>query len=259
MAQLSRPYQIALAVVALLGVVWAVALRSHGPGSSPSEPAPAKAATTAASATGGGGSASASTAAQAKSAAAPSSVYHGAAPGRRRAHPGDRQSSRRGRDITAQCSRTAAQVWRSLPGNTGFHHRKHILGNSSEIAYCGPQNRVPHDGQGDCDDHTHARHKVSQPTCRQSPSRAQCPAGSGRSGACARQDGHARVLGPEVERQPRGSPAGQRACGRFERQCRRPRGSGQPGRAVRQDHRSGARLRDAHDLDRQSSGCREHA
>jgi len=83
MAQLSRPYQIALAVVALLGVVWAVALRGHGPGSSPSEPAPANTATTASSATAAGASASSSTstAVQAKSAAAPSSVYHGAAPG----------------------------------------------------------------------------------------------------------------------------------------------------------------------------------
>ncbi len=85
MAQLSRPYQIALAAVALLGVVWAVALRAHGPGSSPSEPAPAKTATTAAGSSSGasasGSSASPSPAAEARSAVAPTQVYHGSAPG----------------------------------------------------------------------------------------------------------------------------------------------------------------------------------
>ncbi|MGA7705046.1 MAG: hypothetical protein WB998_09155 [Solirubrobacteraceae bacterium] len=81
MAQLSRPYQIALAAVAVLGLVWAVALRAHGP--SPSQPAPAKASTAAASPASGGSAASssASAAAEAKAAAAPTPIYHGAAPG----------------------------------------------------------------------------------------------------------------------------------------------------------------------------------
>jgi hypothetical protein len=65
MAQLSRPYQIALAAIAVLGLVWAVALRGHS--SNPSEPVPASPAS--------------SPSAQAKAAAAPTPVYHGAAPG----------------------------------------------------------------------------------------------------------------------------------------------------------------------------------
>ncbi len=82
MAQLSRPYQIALAAVAVLGLVWAVALRAHGPSPSPSEPAPTKA-TAAATSSAGAASASSSTnaAAEAKAAAAPTPIYHGAAPG----------------------------------------------------------------------------------------------------------------------------------------------------------------------------------
>ncbi len=70
MAQLSRPYQIALGAVAVLGLVWVMALRGHA--SNPSEPAPAAP------------SAPASTpnaASEAKAAAAPTPVYHGAAPG----------------------------------------------------------------------------------------------------------------------------------------------------------------------------------
>jgi hypothetical protein len=68
-AQLSRPYQIALAAVALLGLVWVVALRGHDRGqheSTGSAPAPAPAP---------------SAQAQAKAAAKPTPVYHGAAPG----------------------------------------------------------------------------------------------------------------------------------------------------------------------------------
>ena len=82
MAQLSRPYQIALAVVAVLGLVWAVALRAHGPGSSPSEPAPTKAPVAATSAAGtADASSSTNAAAEAKVAAAATPIYHGAAPG----------------------------------------------------------------------------------------------------------------------------------------------------------------------------------
>lgn len=82
MAQLSRPYQIALAVVAVLGLVWAVALRAHGPSSSPSEPAPRKALAAATSSAGtASASSSTSAAAEAKAAAAATPIYHGAAPG----------------------------------------------------------------------------------------------------------------------------------------------------------------------------------
>jgi len=70
-AQLSRPYQIALAAVALLGLVWVVALRGHGPAqheSTGTGPAPAPAPSTQAQA-------------EAKAAAQPTPIYHGAAPG----------------------------------------------------------------------------------------------------------------------------------------------------------------------------------
>jgi len=69
-AQISRPFQVALAAVALLGLVWVVALHAHAPGHSestgtvPSTPAPAP-----------------NAAAEAKAAAAPTPIYHGAAPG----------------------------------------------------------------------------------------------------------------------------------------------------------------------------------
>jgi len=64
MAQLSRPYQLALVAVALLAAVWLVALRGH-------------------SSSGGSGSGASSPPAQsaAKSPASPSSASHGSAPG----------------------------------------------------------------------------------------------------------------------------------------------------------------------------------
>lgn len=67
MAQLSRPFQIALAAVALLGLVWVVALHGHAPGqheSTGTAPAPAPSARP-----------------QEKAGAPPSSIYKGAAPG----------------------------------------------------------------------------------------------------------------------------------------------------------------------------------
>jgi hypothetical protein len=67
-AQLSRPYQIALGAVAVLGLVWMMALRGHA--ANPSEPAPATPAP----------QAPAKTVAQTNP-GAPTSVYHGAAPG----------------------------------------------------------------------------------------------------------------------------------------------------------------------------------
>ncbi len=77
MLSLSRPYQIALAAAAVLGLVWVVALRGHG--SRSSEPSPtSRSSSTAATAAGSSGS---SAAAQAKTAATPTPIYHGAAPG----------------------------------------------------------------------------------------------------------------------------------------------------------------------------------
>jgi hypothetical protein len=70
MAQLSRPYQIILGVVVVFGLIWAVALRGHS--SNPSEPtASAPTAPSSASSSGSSGG----------NAAAPTKVYHGAAPG----------------------------------------------------------------------------------------------------------------------------------------------------------------------------------
>jgi hypothetical protein len=74
MAQLSRPYQIALGALVLLALVWFVALRGHSTSSSPT---PAASAPSSAGAPAAGSSA----AAQAKAAAAPTPIYHGAAPG----------------------------------------------------------------------------------------------------------------------------------------------------------------------------------
>jgi hypothetical protein len=70
MAQLSRPYQIALAATVFLALVWFVALRPHSTSSSSTPVASAPASTPAPTA-----------ASAAKAAAAPSKIYHGAAPG----------------------------------------------------------------------------------------------------------------------------------------------------------------------------------
>lgn len=86
MAQLSRPYQIGLGVVALLALVWVVALRGHA--SNPSEPAPSAAhgnsqATHASSGSSGGGSSTGASKAaeEARVAGTPTKIYHGPAPG----------------------------------------------------------------------------------------------------------------------------------------------------------------------------------
>jgi hypothetical protein len=76
-AQLSRPYQIALAVAAVLALVWFVALRSHS--SNPSAPAPSSSASTPAQTSSSPSSSVA--ASEAHKAAAPTPIYHGPAPG----------------------------------------------------------------------------------------------------------------------------------------------------------------------------------
>lgn len=70
MAQLSRPYQIALGAMVVLGLVWAMALRGHA--SNQPEPASTSSPTS---------TPATSAAAEAKAAAAPTPIYHGAAPG----------------------------------------------------------------------------------------------------------------------------------------------------------------------------------
>jgi hypothetical protein len=76
MAQLSRPYQIALAVLAFLVLVWFVALRGHSSSSTPVASTPASAPATAPAST-----PESTAASEAKAAAAPTPVYHGATPG----------------------------------------------------------------------------------------------------------------------------------------------------------------------------------
>jgi hypothetical protein len=74
MAQISRPFQIGLAALAVFVLAWFAVL--HRPGSSPSEPAPAPASAPAA-----GTAAAPATAAKPSSPGSSSPVYHGAAPG----------------------------------------------------------------------------------------------------------------------------------------------------------------------------------
>jgi pilus assembly protein FimV len=82
--QISRPFQIALAAVALLLVIWLVALRGHSSGGGSTTSAPA-AASTPAPASGSTSSASSAGASQSSpgggSAASPGKIYHGSAPG----------------------------------------------------------------------------------------------------------------------------------------------------------------------------------
>lgn len=112
MAQISRPYQIALAAMAVLALVWFVALRGHGGGSSepgvavkPSAPA-----------------APPSGAAQEREAAKPTHIYKGAAPGVEgltrdiaKAHGAVATSQRN----AAELKRKSAQASGEAPGQAG--------------------------------------------------------------------------------------------------------------------------------------------
>ncbi len=82
MTQISRPFQIALLGVGLLAAVWFFALKGHSAstvGSSPSASAPAAPAQPAKA--GGSSSSVSGSSSVSEPAAAPSSVYHGSAPG----------------------------------------------------------------------------------------------------------------------------------------------------------------------------------
>ncbi len=79
MAQLSRPFQIALVAVCLLAGVWLFALQGHSSSTSGSSATPASAPSASTSAS--SAPAESTAAAEAKAAAAPTNVYHGAAPG----------------------------------------------------------------------------------------------------------------------------------------------------------------------------------
>lgn len=86
MAQLSRPYQVALATVALLVLLWFAVLRGHsspaaGGAASAGAPTPSQSASSTSSAASGVASSAATAAAQAKRAATPTPEYHGSLPG----------------------------------------------------------------------------------------------------------------------------------------------------------------------------------
>jgi hypothetical protein len=114
--QVSRPFQIALLAVALLGLVWAVALHGHAPGSKESTgtaPAPATAP---------------SAQAEAKAAAKPTPIYHGAAPGVEgltraiaKAHGAVATSQQNAQELQ-QHSREASQEAASSPSTSAAAH-----------------------------------------------------------------------------------------------------------------------------------------
>jgi hypothetical protein len=127
MAQLSRPYQIALGVVAVLGLVWVRALRGHG--SNPSEPSH----TTPAASTPAPGAA-----AQAKAAGGPTSVYHGAAPGVEgltraiaKAHGAVATSQQNARQLEGKSARASGESHASTATSAGVTTVKGATGSSA--------------------------------------------------------------------------------------------------------------------------------
>jgi hypothetical protein len=79
MTQISRPFQIALAVIALFGVVWVFALHRHS--ANPTEASSSSAVSTPAAQPKAAAAQGSASSHGAGSPAAPSSVYHGSAPG----------------------------------------------------------------------------------------------------------------------------------------------------------------------------------
>jgi hypothetical protein len=92
MTQLSRPFQVALAAVGLLVVVWFVALRGHSSSSESTATTPA--------------AASSPTSSSSSSPGSPSSVYHGSAPG----VEGLTRDVQKAHGAVAQSERNAAQL-----------------------------------------------------------------------------------------------------------------------------------------------------
>lgn len=110
MAQLSRTYQVALAAVAVLALLWFALLRSHG---QPGHAGPAGAQTSSGSAAPASGSSSkAGTAAEeAKQAAAPTPEYHGAIPGMK----GLSRAVRKAHETVGASQREAAAIESAAP------------------------------------------------------------------------------------------------------------------------------------------------
>jgi hypothetical protein len=153
MAQLSRPYQIALGVLVLFAAVWFIALRGSSTNTSGSGSSPAASAPAAATPTNSGSTA----AAEAKAAAAPTPIYHGAAPGVEgltrainKAHGAvatSQQNARQLEEKSAQASST--QPTTSItptakhPAATSTKANTHVAGESKAVeAQTGPQ-RTP--------------------------------------------------------------------------------------------------------------------
>ncbi len=263
MAQLSRPYQIALAVVAVLGLVWAVALRAHGPGSSPSEPVSTKA-TAAATSSAGTASASSSTnaAAEAKAAAAPTPIYHGAAPGVEgltraiaKAHGAVATSQRNAQELQHKSGEASQET--QTPSTTS--------GTSTSSATSQKSLTVVH---------RTVTHATAQRTVTKTHVRVTKSANQNAAKAHPGRSPQQVAVEAELARgktvmlvfwDPKSSvdrdvlTAGGCLGGWLERHCDGPRGFVQPGRSVWEDHRSRARLPDSHDPDRQPPGRRQYA
>lgn len=152
MTQISRPFQIALAAIALLVAVWFVALRGHSSGSessgsaasSSAQPATPQQASGSSSGSGSGGSSG--------SASSPSSTYHGSAPGvagltraiakARGAVAQSEQSARQ----SQQRSEKASSSGSTQPGQTSSTSASHAGSstNSQRSATTSPAKAAPH-------------------------------------------------------------------------------------------------------------------
>ena len=116
--QVSRPFQIALLAVALLGLVWVLALRGHAAGSKESTataPAPATAA---------------NAQAEAKAAAKPTPIYHGAAPGVEgltraiaKAHGAVATSQRNAQELQQHSREASQEASSGSPASAAAHSR----------------------------------------------------------------------------------------------------------------------------------------
>lgn len=113
MAQLSRPYQIALAALGVLALAWFAVL--HRPGSGPSEPAPAPSAHV--------------SSANSSSPGASTPVYHGAAPGVTgltrdiaKAHGAVATSERNAAQLQSKSAQASNEAAPSTTGAPAAHH-----------------------------------------------------------------------------------------------------------------------------------------
>jgi hypothetical protein len=148
MTQISRPFQIALAAMALLVAVWFIALRGHSSGSessgsaasSSAQPATPQQASGSSSGSGSGGSSG--------SASSPSSTYHGSAPGvagltraiakARGAVAQSEQSARQSQQSTEKASSSGS----TQSGQTSSTSASHAGSSTSSPAKAAPHGAV---------------------------------------------------------------------------------------------------------------------